>query len=435
MKDHMGSAVAGLAAALLAWALLLPASGHCQLAGTRPDDLNFSEGLTVIKSLETIFPDGKGFRVQAPLEPAGGTNEDFARLVRAFRVIVPHDVTVTEAARMLISGSSPFTRVIDTEQHTGFLPGLPVGYAGAPVTAKLGKKVIDIHFLTVNMDRWMIWARECYFPIWKGDRDLPIQEYAAVVSQYLRKTDFGEDKPPELKASSVGAPDKADLFGKYNDQRRGVAEFEELAASSREMELDVAEGVTAFKAGGGAVEWLIEHREKTTFSDRNQSDIQRAFYDFMDEGRDTQELRALTAEVLRDLDPGWYFYAVDKYGRVRFGPMPCGRGTDRDCLWRERLKSYECLLFPGQEIVAAGELEVTVEDEVLEASLEGAAAPAPGIAAVNSFSSYYYYRPDANNLERTFRSSSDRYLRQVGHLFDALTEMGIDMEGVEVSKF
>ena len=423
------------AALLLAASLLFPAVGSCQLAGTQPDNLSMSEQLNVIRSLETIFPESMGFRVHAPLEPRGGTREDYSRLVKAYRVIVPPEITMTEAARRFTAGSSPFTRCIDTEQDVGFLPVTPVGYSGAPVTAKLDKKIVDVHFLTVNMDRWLIWARDCYFLLLKSDRDTPIQEYAAEVSQYLRRTDFGDEKPPELKASSFGVQQEADLFGGYENQRHSAPEFEELSSACKEIDLDVAEGMSSFTAAEGAVSWLVDHSGKTTFSDRDQADLQRAFYDFVDEGRDTRELRALTPEILESLEPGRYFFAVDAYGRVRFGQMRWTPDQGRDVIWAERLKSYECLLFPGQPVKAAGEFEVAWGERVLEANLTGATAPTPRIVSVNAFSSYYYYRPDEKDLEGRLKGKSDSYLRSVGHFFKALRGMGYDPEEVRVSKF
>jgi hypothetical protein len=427
--------IAVLMTALAVFGLAGPGPVFGQLAGTSPDNLNDSETLGMIKALEGVFPESAGFRVHAPMKPVGGTCEDMSRLVEAFRVIVPEDVTVTEAAARLTRGNSPFIRYIDIEQDTGFLPVLPVGYAGVPVTAKVNKKIIDVHFLTVNMDRWLIWARTCYFPVWKSDRDTPMQEYAAEVSQYLRRTDFGDNKPPELKASAVGAPKKSDLFGGYKPGEREVSEYQDLVASNMEMDIGPAEGVIGFTAGSGAVEWLIDHRGKTLYEGDGQGQLQRAFYDYVMDGRDFQEFKALTPEVLAALEPGWYFYAVDRYQRVRFGPMGARPRDGADRFWNERLKPYECLLFPGQPVLASGEFEIVSGDHVLEASLSGAWAPEHRIASVNAFSSFYYYSPDDKKLSKSIEGRSDDYVQTVGHLFKALEGMGIKLDGVRVSKF
>jgi hypothetical protein len=435
MRTTLALKTAALSALLAAAAMLAPAPADSQLAGKQPDDLSESRQFEVIKALEAVFPESKGFRVNAPLDPVGGTPGDLARLVRAFRVIVPLDVTVTQAAQKLISSSSPFVRYVDIEQDTGFRPAIPVGYAGVPVTAKFDKKIVDIQFLTVNMDRWLIWARECYFPLWKGDRDTPMQEYAAAVSQYLRKHDFGDEGVPPLETSSYGAPKRADLFGGYDADRHEAPDFQEFSQECKEMDLDIAEGMTDFTAGESAVEWLVDHRGKSEFQDRRQADLQQAFYDFADEGRDFQELRALTPETIEGLEPGRYFYAVDVYGRVRFGKMRWTPDQGQQGIWRERLKSYECLLFPAQPIVAAGEFEIASGEDVLEADLSGAAAPARRLASVNGFSSYYYYRPDENNLEKQMEGRSDDYLKSVGHLFKALQDMGVAVQEPRISKF
>lgn len=435
MKRKTVFRIAATLTLLFASAFVLPSPGECQLAGTQPHNLNMSERSHVLKSLERIFPESMGFRVHAPMEPVGGTCEDMTRLVSAFRVIVPENVTVGEAARRFTAGDSPFIRYIEIEKDTDFLPVLPVGYAGVPVTAKLDKKIFDVHFLTVNMDRWLIWARTCYFPVWKGDRDTAIQEYAAEVSQYLRRTDFGDNKPPELDPSKVGAPQKSDLFGGYKSERQGVAEYQQFVSANMEMDIDPVEGVMSFTAAPGAVEWMIDHRGKEPFEDMNQGDLQRTFYNFVMDGRNFQELKTLTPEVLATLDPGIYFYAVDRYGRVRVCSMRLDPRKGQEGLWEERLKSYECLLFPGQDVAAAGEFEVVSEGQALQASLKETAVPTHRISAVNAFSSYYFYRSDDKNLEKQIQRRSDDYLRTVGHFLKALEGMGIEPVGVHVSKF
>lgn len=427
--------MAGALAALIVLGVVVPAPAECQLTGTKPDNLNTSEELNVIRSLERIFPESLGFKVHAPLEPVGGTCKDMTRLVRAFRVIVPGNVTVSEASQKLTLGDSPFIRHIEIKTDTGFLPILPVGYAGFPVTVKLSNKVFDVHFLTVNMDRWLIWARTSYFPVWKGDGDMPMQEYAAEVSQYLRRTDFGDNKPPVLKAAAVGAPEKSDLFGDYKPGERDISKFQELVAANLEMDIKPAEGVISITAGSGAVDWLVDHRGEATFSYENQGKLQRVFYDFVMDGRDFQELRALTPEVLEGIEPGWYFYAVDEYGRVRFGPMGAKPQDGADKFWSERLKPYECLLFPGQPVLASGEFEIAGEGHVLQASLTGVPAPKHRISAINAFSSFYFYPPEDKNLKKRLQNKSDDYVQTVGHLFKALSDMGVKAEGVRVSKF
>lgn len=435
MRNRWSLCVPGLIALALVWSLVLPETAESQLAGTKPDKLDDSEVSHVIGSLEKIFPESMGFRVHAPLSPESGSFGDTERLVKAFRVIVPKDITVVEAARRLTTGDSPFARFLEMEHDTGFLPVMPVGYAGVPVTAKLGKKLIDIQFLTVSMDRWLIWARTCYFPVWKSDRDTPIQEYAAEVSQYLRGTDFGSEDDAELDPSAVGAPEKADLFGGYESKRHQPAKYEELVAANKEMDLEIATGVTSFTAGESAVKWMIDKRGDDSYTDPRQAQLQKIFFDFIAEDRDFQELRTLTPNVIEKLNPGRYFYAVDKYGRVRFGPMYLTPQEGKAGLWRERLKSYECLLFPGQEIVATGEFEISTGEEPLEASLTGGYAPKRRMSSVNAFSSYYYYRPSDKNLERRIEGESDSYVRNIGHLFERLEDMGIEIREVKVSKF
>jgi hypothetical protein len=104
-------------------------------------------------------------------------------------------------------------------------------------------------------------------------------------------------------------------------------------------------------------------------------------------------------------------------------------------LWRERLKSYECLLFPGQEIVAAGEFEISTGEGLLEASLTGGSTPTRRISSVNAFSSYYYYRPSDKNLEGWIEGESDSHVTNIGHLLERLEGMGIEIGEVKVSKF
>jgi len=435
MNGKRGHRFVSILAPLVLWALASPAPAGCTLAGRHPDNLDFSERLHVIRTLESVFPESQGFRVNAPMKPVAGTPQNFARLVEAYRVIVPDDVTVTQAAHRFTSRSSPFIPYVEAKQESEFRPVLPVGYGGVPVTAVLDGKVVDVQFLTVNMQRWLIWARTCYFPVLKGDRDTPMQEYAAEVSQYLRRTDFGETELPELDPSDFGAPARSDLFGGSKPLHPDLAEYVDYTSSCREIDVGPVRGVLNFTAGRGAIEWFVDHCGNSFYRDRNQGDLQRVFYTFTIEGREFAELRSLTPEVLATLEPGRYFFAVDEYGRVRFGPMKLAPDAPQQSLWAERMKSYECLLFPGQPLRAAGEFVVAAGEPPMAADLEGAPAAPRRIAAVNAFSAYYFYRPDDKNLERRIEKKSDEYLRSVGHFFRALEGMGIEAEGVMVSKF
>lgn len=434
-KHRHGARCLGAAIGLsLLCGLSLADAGHCQLALQPADNLNDDEELYVIRTLEALYPESMGFRVEGPLEPEGGTGEDFARIVKAFRVVVPPEVTVNEAARMLNSKNSPFKPLLDHGGKGEFLPEAPVGYSGVLTSARLKKKLVDLQFITVNMNRWLIWARSSYFPLWQGDRDTPLQEYAAAVSQYMRRNDFGKVHPEVPKASAVGAPARADLYRSTDVPEIEPGEFASLVMAYREMDMRLGKGVLSVAAGKGAIDWLVGHRGKTQFDGAGQETLQRTFQAFIEEGRSFSDLRSLTAEVFRELEPGRYFYAVDDYGRVRFGRMHT-REDDPLSLWSERIKSYECLLFPGQPILAAGEFQIVEGDPVLEANLDGASPPARKLGAVNAFSGHYFFRPCDKRLERHLRDMSDKYLESAGHFLKAVRDMGIAVDGITLSKF
>lgn len=416
--------------------LFIATAGQCQLALQNPDNLNKSEELFVLESLQALYPEAMGFKVEAPLEPDDGTREDFARLLKAFRVVVvPPHVTVSEASRRLLQKGSPFTQVLDHGEQGEFLPQAPVGYSGALASARLKKKLIDINFITVNMNRWLLWARENYFPVWQGERDTSMQEYAAAVSQYMRRNDFGNVNNEEPKASELGAPSKADLYGSIAVSSADAGEFLSLVLAHKEMDMHLAKGVMSFVAGEGAIDWLVGHSGKTRFEHRSQAHMQRIFQSFIEEGRSFLELMSLTPEIIEGLEPGRYFYAVDDYGRVRFGLMKTREDGDPMSVWTERMKAYECLLFPGQPVLAAGEFLITEDAPPLEAGLDGASYPAGRLVSVNAFSSCYFYRPGDKRLKKQVKDMSDKFLVSTGHFLNALKEIGITANGIRISKF
>ena len=416
--------------------LFAPGEGRCQLALENPDNLNESEQLSVLRALHDLYPEQMGFRVEAPLEPKGGTSEDFQRLLKAFRVVVvPPHVTVTEASRRLLQKGSPFKRVLDHGEEGEFLPEAPVGYSGVLASARFNKKLIDLNFITVNMNRWLIWARENYFPVWQGERDTPMQEYAAAVSQYMRRNDFGNVESEEPKAAASRAPSKADLYGSVGAQSHDTEEYATTVLAHSEMDFHLARGAMSFTAGTGAIDWLTDHSGKDRFEDKKQAHLQRTFQAFIEDGRSFTELRTLTPEILGELDPGRYFYAVDEHARVRFGPVRANEDQDPKTLWKERMKGYECLLFPGQPIVAAGEFTVAEETPPLEADLEGAPSRATRLASVNAFSAHFFYRPGDMRLKKQVKDRSDDYVVSIGHFLSSLKKMGISPEGIRISKF
>jgi hypothetical protein len=427
--------IAAALAMTLILSLLSATAAHTQFALETPDNLNSSETIEVLNSLQALYPEAMGFRVGAPFEPEEGTGEDFARLLKAFRVIViPPEVTVNEAARRLAQKGSPFKQLLDHGEKGEFLPEAPVGYSGVLATARLNKKLVDLQFITVNMNRWLIWAKDNYFPMWQGERDTPLQEYAAAVSQYMRRNDFGSIMAEEPVATDVGAPAKADLYGPRAPEAADAAGLSSVMSAHKEMKLDFAKGAISFVAGPGAIKWMVKHSGNNRFSDTDQARLQRVFQTFIEESRSFKELMTLSPEVLADLSPGRYFYAVDEYGRVRFGPIKCD-GQDPMSLWTERAKSYECLLFPGQPVVAAGEFEVAQDQAPAEASLDGASSPRGRIAAVNAFSCYYFYPPGDKDLKNLAKKKSDKFLVSAGHFLGALEDMGIEPDGVRISKF
>jgi len=437
MLRESGTAfVAAAAAVFVLCGLLAAGEGRCQLALEDPDDLNESERISVLKALHDLYPESMGFRIEAPLEPEGGTREDFQRLLKAFRVVVvPPGVTVTEASRRLMQKGSPFKRVLDHGEEGEFLPEAPVGYSGVLASTRFNKKLIDLNFITVNMNRWLIWARENYFPVWQGERDTGMQKYAAAVSQYMRRNDFGKVETEEPKAADSGAPSKADLYGSVRAKDYDTEEYASTILAHRETDFHLARGVMSFTAGAGAIEWLADHCGEDRFEDENQAHLQRTFQAFVEDGRSYLELRTLTPEILGELDPGRYFYAVDEYSRVRFGPMRTNEDQYPESLWKERMKGYECLLFPGQPILAAGEFTVEEEIPPLEADLEGTPTRSTRLESVNAFSAHFFYRPGDKRLRKQVNDESDDYIVSTGHFLSALKEMGVSPVGIRISKF
>jgi hypothetical protein len=436
LREGRTAFIAAAVATFVLCGLLAPGRGLCQLALEDPDNLNESERLSVLRALQDLYPESMGFRIEAPLEPEGGTREDFQRLLKAFRVVVvPPHVTVTDASRRLLQKGSPFKRVLDHGEEGEFLPEAPVGYSGVLASARFDRKLIDLDFITVNMNRWLIWARENYFPVWQGERDTPMQEYAAAVSQYMRRNDFGKVETEEPKAAACGAPSKADLYGSVGTQDYDTEQYASTVLRHNEMDFHLARGVISFTAGAGAIDWLTDHSGKDRFEERSQAHLQRTFQAFTEDGRSFMELRTLTPGILEELDPGRYFYAVDEYGRVRFGPMPTKEGLDPKSLWKERMKGYECLLFPGQPVLAAGEFTVEEEIPPLEADLEGSPSRATRLASANAFSAHFYYRPGDMRLKKQVKDGSDEYVESIGHFLRSLKTMGISPAGIRISKF
>jgi hypothetical protein len=416
--------------------LIMATAGNCQLSLQNPDNLNTSERLLVLESLQALYPEEMGFKVEAPIEPEGGTREDFARLLKAFRVVViPPHVTVSDASRRLLQPGSPFKQLLDHGEHGEFLPEAPVGYSGVLASARLNKKLVDLNFITVNMNRWLIWAKTHYFPVWKGERDTPMQEYAAAVSQYMRRNDFGNINTEEPKASALRAPRKADLYGSVGAWSVDPGEYSSIVLAHREMDFHLAKGVMSFVAGEGAIDWLTGHGGKTRFYENNQAHVQRIFQSFIEEGRSFLELRTLTPELIKELEPGRYFYAVDEYGRIRFGSRNTNEAKDPMSLWTERAKAYECLLFPGQPVLAAGEFLIAEDAPPLEASLSDYSSAPARLRSVNAFSGYFFYRPGGKRLKKDVRDMSDKYLVSTGHFLKALRRMGVPPDGIRISKF
>ena len=195
-----------------------------------------------------------------------------------------------------------------------------------------------------------------------------------------------------------------------DDQR-----FAEFLLLQSEIAIGELRGVLAFVPTGETVNRFVEEAIDTLFTNDEQFAIQEEFRAVQGAGGRKALVNNLTAAGFDTLAAGGYQFTVDRYGRVRIAA--------RDTASPSKFTQSHAMLFPGEDVLAAGWMEIRNVDS------------ASVVHSVGAYSRTYFFSPFCATIRDDITSRSNDYLLTLGHLFSSLKNLGIATEGVLIRKF
>jgi hypothetical protein len=302
-------------------------------------------------------------------------------------------------------------------------PGLP-GFRGVWCRME-DDSLVGFSILTPNQNRFLIWAKYQYYPV-SGNDAIPEkarEKYARDVSQYFASLDAGvpDTEPPQAMRSDL--PESMDVFGAQADSSMTESP-DTRRARWAEIRAWGFSGVVSFRPTVGAIDRFIEAAPDTLWPNREIRFIQHLYRQWSDLGNGPRSIGTLSAAGALGAEGKSYFFAVDRYGRVRFARYDAALESHHELRYGFRPYGRHAILFPGTSILTGGHLH--------NAGTEGQ----PFLNRVSADADGYFYSDvlgDAGYLE--VAHLTDAFIASLGHFFAALKQAGVRVDQVTIQKF
>jgi hypothetical protein len=297
---------------------------------------------------------------------------------------------------------------------------LPPGYPGRFLKGTIVGEYALVQVFTVQAHRWLLWAQRTDVTAIREAVSGSLARYSAAVGEYFAAVDsgFATARPP--RASAFGLEPTFDL---YAEPPAPVVRDREgyLALLHEHRALTLADEVTdvyGFVPAPELMSRLETLADNVLFVNRDgEPALQRRYRDFLDTGSTWFGRPVLTSESITRLQPGRYFFAVDRYGFLRVGPAGSAAVSDGPL-------ASAALLAHGDPILVAGQL-----------TLAGRPGKPPEITELNVNSEDYFFSNRALSLYEDVERRSDRYVAALGHALRALDLARIPRENILIHKF
>lgn len=381
----------------------------------------------LMKTLMQVFPEQDGWFVEAPAGTVPGIPEAARAFFECPRVIVPEYHKIDLAAGKVVSAEVKLsTRKITRYDHKPGAPGLP-GLRGVWCAAEVEPSQ-GFLLLTPHENRYLLWARQSYFPSFAVDSIQPKfrDAYARAVSDHLTAVDYGVPTTVSPRAVERNLPSWMDLYPDTAEiTSEQITRFDSLMAGAAEMKLWGCAGFTEVAATQAAVDRFVGAATDTLFQNLREAALQTEYQGFLKSGIKRAPIITLTSAGFDSLAPGWYIFGVDEYRRVRIARTiepSLFRATASQTAKSPSLSNH-ALLFPGQPLLAAGSFDVALRDSKRS------------IRTVTIWSDHIFFSPASPSVAREISERSDAILLSLGHLFACLKDIGVSLDGVRIRKF
>ncbi|MDH3890760.1 MAG: hypothetical protein OEV49_06715 [candidate division Zixibacteria bacterium] len=281
----------------------------------------------------------------------------------------------------------------------------------------------DIQLCTVQQNRYLIWLHRVASDGWFLENKSYRTKYEAAVYQYLMSLDADSVHRPPV-ATEFDLPALFDLYAEPPDYViQGYQNYKDFLHAHAELTTEFASGITAFVPTVRTLEWMKENAPREAFPNKEAAKLQEEYSKFFRRGGDPGVLQTLTRAGFDGLQSGEYFFAVGLNGTIRFGRELLREEVDRieKETGRKVPRANHAFLFPGEPLLTAGAFFI---DERAEQKL----------VKVNAQSGHYFYSNIAETIRDDIATRSDHYLLTLGHFFIALDRLGIEYEGILISK-
>ena len=297
------------------------------------------------------------------------------------------------------------------------------GYRGTLVELDYDGKSFTVQYLTIQQLRFLIWAKNNLINPGNPDWIKHLDEYALEVSEYLYLIDKLKIDAHGPKATDYGLPESVDLYAPPPDYViQGYQNYKDYLFSHAEVMTDFTKGVLGFVPTKATLDDLKLHPPQIAYPNKERELLQEEFKKYIERGGSMSSLRTLNKAIFETLEPGEYFFAVGMNGNIRFGKELTREEVAKiEETGKKPARANHAFLFPGEPIMTAGAFFIDCDG--------------PGhLEAVNTQSGHYFYSNISSTIKEDIAERSDSYFITVGHLFNALDNLGIDYDGVVISK-
>lgn len=375
----------------------------------------------IMQALLQVYPEEGGQFID---EPFGSTDQmpDEARpLFETFRVVVPTvDDIEKNLARLFGASSYLKIRKITRYDRDPGAPGLP-GFRGVWCQTE-NKDDVGFSIVTINQNRFLIWAKMGYYPAYGNDSINPKvrDQYARDVSQYLAGVDLKVPENVAPEAGGRGLPAWMGIQPSVTQEGEWWSICRDsLALRSNEINSWGFRGVWAIAPTAETIDSIIAHVRDTLWSNAMAATLQSQFQRVVEGFYSRHNVSTLTKARFDSLSYGTeHDFVVDRFGRIRI----CQRPPEGES------NQPPELYFAAAPILTHGAFRTRRVPEWSHGI-------PPELETVRVECSPYFIN-SAQSIEgrNRFQPALDEHMQSVGHFLRAVRDLGISLRFLVVSR-
>lgn len=373
------------------------------------------------RQLEALLPDSAGYLVTGPFDPLFASNASLRELLGTPRVICIDAGHVNTAIELLKSAPSINVRQVKAADPKGKKNGIG-GFRGSIVSLANQKTIL---LMTFQQLRWLSWVREAFARVAAADSLKSLNRYSVAVSEYLDQIGAGTKTAVAPKAVEYGLAEKLDLYATAPEYViQGYENYKNFIESHSELSTDFARGILAFIPSDSTLGVMKRNLPHEAFPNKEAAMFQVECRKFFEREGDLRQIRTLSADLFRSLEPGEYFFGVGLDGTIRFGRELLREEVERieKESGKKLARANHAFLFGNEPLLAAGAFFIERDSTT-------------HLSHVTAQSGHYFYSNISSSVKEDVAVKSDYYLSSLGHFFVALDRIGVPYSGVLVSKF